>query len=263
MPIMWIIGGILIFLAIKKDMEPTLLLPMGFGTILVNLPFSGAIGEDGALEILFNAGIANELFPLILFIGIGAMIDFGPLLTNPKLILFGAAAQFGLFMTQSLASLFFPESKDAASIAIIGAADGPTSIVVANTLGSNYTGAILDAAYSFMALVPIIQPPIIKLITTKKERRIRMNVKGAKVSKLTRILFPIIVTLVAGLIAPASISLVGFLMFGNLIRECGVLNSLSETAQKVLANLITIFLGITVAVRMQANEILQLETLMI
>lgn len=263
MPIMWIIGGILIFLAIKKDMEPTLLLPMGFGTILVNLPFSGAIGEDGALEILFNAGIANELFPLILFIGIGAMIDFGPLLTNPKLILFGAAAQFGIFMTLSLASLFFPESKDAASIAIIGAADGPTSIVVANTLGSNYTGAIMVAAYSYMALVPIIQPPIIKLITTKKERRIRMNVKGAKVSKLTRILFPIIVTLVAGLIAPASISLVGFLMFGNLIRECGVLNSLSETAQKVLANLITIFLGITVAVRMQANEFLQLETLMI
>lgn len=263
MPIMWIIGGILIFLAIKKDMEPTLLLPMGFGTILVNLPFSGAIGEDGALEILFNAGIANELFPLILFIGIGAMIDFGPLLTNPKLILFGAAAQFGIFMTLSLASLFFPESKDAASIAIIGAADGPTSIVVANTLGSNYTGAIMVAAYSYMALVPIIQPPIIKLITTKKERRIRMNVKGAKVSKLTRILFPVIVTLVAGLIAPASISLVGFLMFGNLIRECGVLNSLSETAQKVLANLITIFLGITVAVRMQANEFLQLETLMI
>ena len=263
MPIMWIIGGILIFLAIKKDMEPTLLLPMGFGTILVNLPFSGAIGEDGALEILFNAGIANELFPLILFIGIGAMIDFGPLLTNPKLILFGAAAQFGIFMTLSLASLFFPESKDAASIAIIGAADGPTSIVVANPLGSNYTGAIMVAAYSYMALVPIIQPPIIKLITTKKERRIRMNVKGAKVSKLTRILFPIIVTLVAGLIAPASISLVGFLMFGNLIRECGVLNSLSETAQKVLANLITIFLGITVAVRMQANEFLQLETLMI
>ena len=263
MPIMWIIGGILIFLAIKKDMEPTLLLPMGFGTILVNLPFSGAIGEDGALEILFNAGIANELFPLILFIGIGAMIDFGPLLTNPKLILFGAAAQFGIFMTLSLASLFFPESKDAASIAIIGAADGPTSIVVANTLGSNYTGAIMVAAYSYMALVPIIQPPIIKLITTKKERRIRMNVKGAKVSKFTRILFPIIVTLVAGLIAPASISLVGFLMFGNLIRECGVLNSLSETAQKVLANLITIFLGITVAVRMQANEFLQLETLMI
>ena len=191
------------------------------------------------------------------------MIDFGPLLTNPKLILFGAAAQFGIFMTLSLASLFFPESKDAASIAIIGAADGPTSIVVANTLGSNYTGAIMVAAYSYMALVPIIQPPIIKLITTKKERRIRMNVKGAKVSKLTRILFPIIVTLVAGLIAPASISLVGFLMFGNLIRECGVLNSLSETAQKVLANLITIFLGITVAVRMQANEFLQLETLMI
>ncbi len=287
--VMWAIGGLLIFLAIKKDMEPTLLLPMGFGTILVNLPISGAITqyflngdvitkqqyldhlskgteglsvEEGALELLFNSGIANELFPLILFIGIGAMIDFGPLLTNPKLILFGAAAQFGIFMTLSLASLFF-DMKDAASIGIIGAADGPTSIVVANKLDSNFKGAIMVAAYSYMALVPIIQPPIIKLITTKKERRIRMNVKGAQVSKLTRILFPIIVTLVAGLIAPSSVSLVGFLMFGNLIRECGVLNSLSETAQKVLANLVTIFLGITVSVRMQASEFLQWSTLLI
>lgn len=263
--VMWVIGGLLIFLAIKKDMEPTLLLPIGFGAILVNLPFSGAItqgDEPGALSVLFDAGIANELFPLILFIGIGAMIDFGPLLSNPKLMIFGAAAQFGIFFTLCIASLFF-DINDAASIAIIGAADGPTSIVVAQKLASKYLGAIMVAAYSYMALVPIIQPPIIKLMTTKKERLIRMPYKQKEVSKLTRILFPIIITMIAGLVAPASVSLVGFLMFGNLIRECGVLNSLSETAQKVLANLVTIFLGITIASRMQAEEFLRKETLLI
>ncbi len=263
--VMWVIGGVLIYLAIKKDMEPTLLLPIGFGAILVNLPFSGAItqgDEPGALSVLFDAGISNELFPLILFIGIGAMIDFGPLLSNPKLMIFGAAAQFGIFFTLCLASLFF-DINDAASIAIIGAADGPTSIVVAQKLDSNYLGAIMVAAYSYMALVPIIQPPIIKLMTTKKERLIRMPYKQNNVSKLTRILFPIIITIIAGLVAPASVSLVGFLMFGNLIRECGVLNSLSETAQKVLANLVTIFLGITIASKMQAENFLRKETLLI
>jgi len=259
MIIMWIIGGVLIYLAIKKDMEPTLLLPMGFGAILVNLPHSGAVET---LTTLFNAGIANELFPLILFIGIGAMIDFGPLLSNPKLMIFGAAAQFGIFFTLCLASMFF-DIKDAASIAIIGAADGPTSIVVAQKLNSTYVGAIMVAAYSYMALVPIIQPPVIKLLTTKKERMIKMPYEQKDVSKTTRILFPIVITLVAGLVAPESVALVGFLMFGNLIRECGVLNSLSETAQKVLANLITIFLGITIALRMQAAEFLQLDTLLI
>lgn len=259
MLVMWAIGGILIYLAIKKDMEPTLLLPMGFGAILVNLPFSGAIET---LEVLFNAGIANELFPLLLFIGIGAMIDFGPLLTNPKLMIFGAAAQFGIFFTLCLASVFF-DIKDAASIAVIGAADGPTSIVVANALGSNYLGAIMVAAYSYMALVPIIQPPVIKLLTTKNERKIKMEYVQSDVSKTTRILFPIIITVIAGIVAPQSVALVGFLMFGNLIRECGVLNSLSETAQKVLANLITIFLGITIAFRMQADQFLQVDTLII
>lgn len=262
MLIMWAIGGLLIFLAIKKDMEPTLLLPIGFGVILVNLPLSGVIGNDGALTVLYNAGIKNELFPLILFIGIGAMIDFGPLLANPKLMIFGAAAQFGIFFTLCMASVFFP-LKDAASIAVIGAADGPTSIVVAQTLNSKYIGAIMVAAYSYMALVPIIQPPVIKLLTTKKERRIRMAYKPAEVSKLTRILFPIVITVVAGLIAPGSIALVGFLMFGNLIRECGVLNSLSETAQKVLANLITIFLGITIASQMKYDLFLKIDTLLI
>ncbi len=263
MLVMWLIGGVLIFLAIKKEMEPTLLLPIGFGAILVNLP--GVVGADGLagpLSTLYNAGIANELFPLILFIGIGAMIDFGPLLSNPKLMIFGAAAQFGIFFTLCMASMFF-DINDAASIAIIGAADGPTSIVVAQALNSKYIGAIMVAAYSYMALVPIIQPPVIKLLTTKKERQIRMAYEPKQVSKLTKILFPIIITAVAGIIAPESVYLVGFLMFGNLIRECGVLNSLSETAQKVLANLVTIFLGITIASRMHYAEFLNPETLLI
>ncbi len=268
--VMWLIGGILIYLAIKKDMEPTLLLPLGFGAILVNLPLSGAITqihngieEIGALNVLFDAGIANELFPLLLFIGIGAMIDFGPLLSNPKLMLFGAAAQFGIFFTLGMAALFGFDIKDAASIAIIGAADGPTSIFVANYFNSKYLGAIIVAAYSYMALVPIVQPPVIRLCTTRKERLIRMEYSPMKVSKTTRILFPIIITVITGLVSPKSVSLIGFLMFGNLIRECGVLDSLSDTAQKVLANLITIFLGITIATKMQAESFLSLETLMI
>ena len=260
--VMWAIGALLIFLAIKKDMEPTLLLPLGFGTILVNIPFSGAIGAEGPLTTLFHAGIANELFPLILFIGIGAMIDFGPVLSNPKLMIFGAAAQFGIFFTFCLASLFF-DLPDAASIGIIGAADGPTAIVVAQKLGSKYLPAIMVAAYSYMALVPIIQPPVIKMLTTKKERMIRMPYEGKNISKTTRILFPIIITVIAGLVAPSSVALVGFLMFGNLIRECGVLDSLSETAQKVLANLVTIFLGITIASQMEASKFLVWETLLI
>ena len=218
--------------------------------------------ERGALSVLYDAGITNELFPLILFIGIGAMIDFGPLLNNPKLMIFGAAAQFGIFFTLCLAGMFF-DLPDAASIAIIGAADGPTAIVVAQKLNSQYLGPIMVAAYSYMALVPIIQPPVIRLLTTKQERLIRMPYEQKSVSKTTKILFPILTTIVAGLVAPASVSLVGFLMFGNLIRECGVLNSLSETAQKVLANLITIFLGITIASQMRAEQFLQPQTLLI
>ncbi len=260
MILMWIIGGVLIYLAIKKQMEPTLLLPIGFGAIIMNFPNSGAAEP---LETLYNAGIANELFPLILFIGIGAMIDFGPLLSNPKLMIFGAAAQFGIFFTLCMASVFFPDFRDFASIAIIGAADGPTSIVVATKLGSKYIGAITVAAYSYMALVPIIQPPVIKALTTKKERRIRMEYKPASVSKRTKILFPIIITVIACLFAPGAGSLIGFLMFGNLIRECGVLDSLSETAQKVLANLVTLFLGITIAFNMTAAQFLSLNTLLI
>ena len=259
--VMWIIGGVLIYLAIRRNMEPSLLLPMGFGAILINLPESGA---KAVIDHLFDIGIDNnELMPLILFIGIGAMIDFGPLLSDPKLMLFGAAAQFGIFFTLCMASLFGFNINDAASIAIIGAADGPTSIFVANVLNSNYTAAIMVAAYSYMALVPIVQPPIIKLCTTKHERMIRMSAESRTVSKTTRILFPIFVTIIVGLVAPDAVALIGFLMFGNLIRECGVLNSLSETAQKILANLITIFLGLTIASRMTADEFLRPQTLLI
>lgn len=273
MVLMWAIGGLLIFLAIKKEMEPSLLLPMGFGAILVNLPFSGAldqvfngIEQEGPISVLFRAGIDNELFPLLLFIGIGAMIDFGPLLSNPKMFLLGAAAQFGIFFTFALV-LLFPENmfsiRDAAAISIIGAADGPTSIFVAKYFNSQYLGSIVVAAYSYMALVPIVQPPVIRLCTTKKERLIKMKYESTAVSKTTKILFPIVITVIAGLIAPQSVALVGFLMFGNLLRECGVLRSLSESAQHELVNLVTLLLGITVAAKMQADDFLHAQTFII
>ena len=268
--VMWLIGGLLIWLAIKKEMEPALLLPMGFGAILVNLPLSGAVTqaidgveEIGVLNVLFDAGIANELFPLLLFVGIGAMIDFEPLLNDPKLMFFGAAAQFGIFFTFSLAALLGFPIKDAAAIGIIGAADGPTAIFMANFLKSNYLGAIMVAAYSYMALVPLVQPPVIRALTTKHERLIRMSYHQHTVTKRTKILFPIIITAVCGIVSPRSVALVGFLMFGNLIRVCGVLDSLSETAQKTLSNLITLFLGLTIAVRMQAEYFLTKQTLLI
>lgn len=269
--VMIVIGGLLIFLAIKRDMEPSLLLPMGFGAILVNLPLSGVLDQvvggldsPGIIQWLFNVGIeASEALPLLLFIGIGAMIDFGPVLSNPKMMFFGAAAQFGIFMTFSLASLLGFDFKDAAAIGVIGAADGPTSILVANVFNSKYMSAIAVAAYSYMALVPIIQPIAIKMVTTRKERMIHMSSKTTTVSRTTRILFPIIVTIVAGFIAPLSVALVGFLMFGNLIRECGKLDNLSQTAQTALANLVTLLLGITIAFKMQAAEFLTLETLLI
>ena len=218
---------------------------------------------DGPLDILFQSGISNELFLLLLFIGIGAMIDFTPLLANPTMMLFGAAAQFGIFFTLSLATLFGFSLQDAASVGIIGAADGPTSIFVADYFSSRYLGAIIVAAYSYMALVPIIQPPVIRLITTKEERRIHMDYQVGSVSRIARILFPVCITIVAGLIAPRSVALVGFLMFGNLIRECGVLDSLSETAQGTLANLITLLLGITVASQMRAENFLNVQTIFI
>ena len=270
--VMYLIGLLLIYLAIKKEYEPSLLLPMGFGAILVNLPFSSALNQvvsgvgetQGIVEWLFHIGIeASEALPILLFIGIGAMIDFGPLLSKPALFLYGAAAQFGIFAALILATLLGFDLKDAASISIIGAADGPTSILVSQILHSNYIGAIAVAAYSYMALVPIIQPFAIKLCTSKKSRAIRMEYNPKNVSKAARILFPLIVTLVAGLVAPASVSLVGFLMFGNLIRECGVLGTLSKTAQNELANLITLLLGITISASMKAEAFVRVETLLI
>ena len=270
--VMYGVGILLIYLAIRKEYEPSLLLPMGFGAILVNLPLSGVLNQtseatgtvNGIIEWLFHLGIeSSEAFPLLLFIGIGAMIDFGPLLSKPKMFLFGAAAQLGIFLTIIIAVFLGQSSAASASIGIIGAADGPTSILVSQTLKSDYIGAIAVAAYSYMALVPIIQPMVIKAITTKKERLIRMEYRAENVSKLTRIAFPIIVSFIAGIVAPASVSLVGFLMFGNLLRECGVLNSLVKTAQNELVNLITLLLGITIAFSMRAEEFVNLQTILI
>ena len=270
--VMWIIGGLLIYLAISKELEPSLLLPMGFGAILVNIPMSGVLNQtldgighvQGIIDWLFEVGInASEAMPLLLFIGIGAMIDFGPLLSNPRLLLFGAAAQFGIFATITAATLMGYGLADAASFGIIGAADGPTSILVSQVLESNYIGPIAVAAYSYMALVPIIQPFAIKLVTTKNERKIRMSYNPKSVSRMTRLLFPITVTIIAGLVAPASVSLVGFLMFGNLIRECGVLRSLSETAQNSLVNLVTLLLGITISASMKADLFVSMDTIKI
>lgn len=270
--VMYAVGILLIWLAIKKEYEPSLLLPMGFGAIMVNLPFSGVLDQvlqggiesHGIIEWLFNVGIdASEAMPILLFIGIGAMIDFGPLLSNPVMFLFGAGAQFGIFAAVLLAALLGFDLKDAASIGIIGAADGPTSILVSQIMNSNYIGPIAVAAYSYMALVLIIQPAAIKLVTTKKERRIHMDYNPQNVSRQMRIAFPIVVTIVVGMIAPTSVALVGFLMFGNLIRECGVLGTMSDTAQNNLANLITLLLGITISFSMQAENFVTFQTIMI
>lgn len=269
--VMFAIGLALIVLAVRFKMEPALLLPIGFGAILVNIPFSGVLNQmidgeqaHGVIQILYNFGLEmGELFPLLLFIGIGAMIDFGPLLSNPKLIFFGAAAQVGIFITIIIASAIGFDISDAAAIGIIGAADGPTSILVANVLKSQYIGPITVAAYSYMALVPIIQPFAIKLVTTKKERKIKMPYNPKEVSQTAKIIFPIAVTIIAGLIAPQSLALVGFLMFGNLIRECGVLEGLAETARTALVNIVTLLLGISIAFKMKAAEFLTWQTLMI
>jgi oxaloacetate decarboxylase beta subunit len=261
--IMILIGLVLIWLAIKHKYEPTLLLPIGFGTILSNIPLSAAIGEHGPLSILFKAGIDTELFPLLIFIAIGAMIDFTPLLKNPFMLLFGAAAQFGIFATIFFAAALGFPIKEAASIGVIGAADGPTSIYVANRFAPNLLGPISVAAYSYMALVPIIQPPVIKLLTTQHERRIHMDYHSGEVSQIVKIIFPISITIIAGIFVPASLALIGFLMFGNLIRESGVLESLSKSAQNELGNLVTILLGITIASKMQGELFLVPQTLLI
>lgn len=269
--VMFAVGILLIWLAIKKEYEPSLLLPMGFGAILVNLPLSGVLNQTvggveakGVIEWLFQVGInASEAMPILLFIGIGAMIDFGPLLSQPSMFLFGAGAQFGIFAAILLAAILGFDIKDAAAIGTIGAADGPTAILVSQVLKSQYIGPIAVAAYSYMALVPIVQPMAIKLVTTKKERCIHMEYKPESVSKTMRIVFPIAVTMIVGLVAPQSVALVGFLMFGNLIRECGVLGTMSETAQNQLANLITLLLGITISFSMKAENFVKVETLMI
>ncbi len=270
--VMYAIGILLIYLAIKKEYEPSLLLPMGFGAILVNLPMSGVIDQlvegkvatNGIIQWLFEVGIeASEAMPILLFIGIGAMIDFGPLLSQPVMFLFGAAAQFGIFFAICAAALMGFDLKDAASIGIIGAADGPTSILVSQILDSRFVGPIAVAAYSYMALVPIVQPFAIKLVTTKKERRIHMNYHARTVSRPMRIAFPIAVTFIVGFLAPSSVALVGFLMFGNLLRECSVVKTMSQTAQDNLANLITLLLGITISFSMRADQFVQPETIMI
>ncbi|MGN0372510.1 MAG: sodium ion-translocating decarboxylase subunit beta [Enterocloster sp.] len=270
--VMYVVGILLIWLAVKKEYEPSLLLPLGFGAILVNLPYSGVVDQmvqgkipaAGVIEWLFKTGIeASEAMPILLFIGIGAMIDFGPLLSQPVLFLFGAAAQFGIFAAILIACMMGFDLKDAASIGIIGAADGPTAILVSQVLDSNYMGPIAVAAYSYMALVPIIQPFAIKLVTTHKERCIHMEYNSRSVNKALRIAFPVTVSIIVGLISPQSVALVGFLMFGNLLRECGVLNSLSQAAQNELANIITLLLGITISFSMQAEKFVNPATLMI
>ena len=270
--VMYVVGIILIWLAVKKEYEPSLLLPLGFGAILVNLPYSGVVDQmvqgkipaAGIIEWLFKTGIeASEAMPILLFIGIGAMIDFGPLLSQPVLFLFGAAAQFGIFAAILIACLMGFDLRDAASIGIIGAADGPTSILVSQVLGSRYIGPIAVAAYSYMALVPIIQPFAIRLVTTRKERCIHMEYNPKSVNRQLRIAFPIAVTMIVGLISPQSVALVGFLMFGNLLRECGVLGSLSQTAQNDFANIITLRLGITISFSMRAEQFVNPATLMI
>ncbi len=271
------IAGILIYLAIAKDYEPALLLPIGFGAILANLPpvlegMSAVIGtelEPGFLKILFNAGIATELFPILIFIAVGAMIDFTPLLKNPYMIFFGAAAQFGIFTTFLLTLVLLPvfgitgadAMRLASAVGIIGAADGPTTLYVANHFNlREYMGPISVAAYSYMSLVPIIQPPVIKLLTTRQERMIRMEYHEDKVAQPVKIVFPIVITIIAGIIVPMSVPLVGSLMFGNLIRECGVLEKLSKAAQNELSNLVTILLGLTIGSTMLADKFLQWDT---
>jgi sodium ion-translocating decarboxylase beta subunit len=268
--LMMAVGGMLIYLAVRKEYEPALLLPIGFGTILVNIPFSSVLDQVeggqqvvGALSLFFRIGILTEIFPLLIFIAIGAMIDFSPLFRKPMLLFFGAAAQFGIFFTMLAAAFFGFSLKEAAAIGVIGSADGPTSIYVASRFARNLLGPISVAAYSYMALVPIIQPPVIRLLTSRRERLIRMDDAPKKISHTTLVIFPILVTVLTGLFAPTAVALIGFLMFGNLVRECGVLKKLSLAAQNELASLVTLLLGITIASTMTAERFLQVSTLFI
>jgi oxaloacetate decarboxylase beta subunit len=269
--VMLAIGCLLIYLGIAKKVEPVLLIPIGTGIILANIPLGGAVGEGGLFSTLRKAGIETELFPLLIFIGIGAMIDFGPFLGKPYTIFLGAAAQFGIWGTFFLAYLLGEgwlgvldfSMKDAASIGMIGSADGPTSIYVATMLGSKYAPAVVVAAYSYMVLVPIIQPPIMKLLTTKEERKLEMPINVGKVSRRTKIIFPLATIFIVGLLAPKATPLIGCLMFGNLLRESGVVNRLASAAQNEMANIVTILLGLTVGGMMVAADFLKTETTII
>jgi oxaloacetate decarboxylase beta subunit len=263
--VMTLVGGLLIYLAIKKDFEPILLLPIGFGAILANLPLTGItdVAEGGFLGVLYQAGIKTELVPLLIFISIGAMTDFGPLLENPKMAILGAAGQIGIFGTLLLALSIGFELNEAASIGIIGAIDGPTAIYVSSRLAPHLLGPIAVTAYTYMSLVPIIQPPIMRLLTTEKERKVRMPYTEKPVSKTVKILFPILVTIIISLLSPKASPLIATLMFGNLMRESGVVERLSKSAQNEIANVTTIFLGLTVGSTMSGNNFIQPETLLI
>lgn len=257
-----LIGCVLIYLAIVKQYEPLLLAPIGFGAILANLPFSSAVGDNGWLTLLTQAGITTELFPVLIFIAVGAMCDFTPLLSMPWMMLFGAAAQFGIFATIVVATLLGFDIKEAASIGIIGAADGPTTIFVGSQFAPHLLGPLTVCAYTYMSLVPIIQPPVIRLLTTKNERAIRMVYTGGRpVSRLTKIIFPIAVTIIAGILVPSSVALIGALMFGNLLREAGVMEKLSKAAQNELSNLVTLLIGITIGSTMDAEVFMTWQTL--
>ena len=264
--VMILVGGLLIYLAIAKGFEPLLLIPIGFGGVLANIPLAGIAGPDGLLGILYHSGIESGVFPLLIFMGVGAMTDFGPLLARPSLMILGAAAQFGIFFTLfgAIAMNLIPGMEfsmaDAAAIAIIGGADGPTAIYVASRLAPDLLGAIAVAAYSYMALVPIIQPPIMKLLTTEEERKTKMT-QLRQVSKLEKILFPLILVLIAILLLPSATPLIGMLCFGNLLKECGVVDRLSNTAQNELINIVTIFLGLAVGSKLEADKFLSAETI--
>jgi len=261
--VMLAVGGVLIYLAIVHECEPILLLPMGVGAILANIPLTGMQEPGGLLKTLYNAGVSNELFPCLIFIGIGAMTDFGPLFQNPIMVLLGAAAQFGIFGTMLICTLLHFDIREAATIGMIGSADGPTSIYVAAALAPRLLGPVAVAAYSYMSLVPIIQPPVMRLLTTREERRIKMPYVTRPVSRTVRILFPIVTTLVAGLLAPKATPLIGMLMFGNLMRESGVVARLTQASQNEIANAVTIFLGIAVGSTMSAENFLHWQTILI
>ena len=253
----------LLYLGISRKYEPLLLLPIGAGCLLANLPLSPLVGEEGLLKVLYEMGAGNEMFPLLIFIGIGALTDFGPLLENPRMVLLGAAGQFGIFAVLLLALLLGFSREEAASIGIIGAVDGPTSIYVSGILAPHLLGPITVAAYSYMALVPIILPPIMKLLTTPRERRIRMAYSTRAISRRTRVLFPIVVTLVAGTLVPYATPLIGMLMLGNLMRESGVVERLTKASSEELANVVTLFLGLAIGSTMVGAEFLKLSTLAI